>query len=606
MYGCRWLPLAAALFLIEGVCAAISAARGGAEERLVSDFGYDSEDSTRFLQAAIDSGAKRIVIDARRWVTLPLRGRSDQEIFFEDGAVLEAKKGAYLGVNDCIFTFTCCSNVVVGGKGIVRMHRDDYLKPPYRKGEWRHAVDLAGSSNVRIWGLTLCESGGDGVYVGGISLKRAKALGLPGRVYNCHNVVLEDLVCDGNARQGVSVTGVDGFRAERCVFRNTKGLPPQAGIDFEPNNSSNLMKGIVMRDCLFENNRGFGIELALSHSEPGKAEPFDMLFERCRTVGNASSVAVHNTRSDHTEIAGRIVFRDCSFEHPRGGALAINATPKCPFTCEITGCRIVEKDTAGHDAATAITEDWIERNIPFAAKNGRRLPVKPKVDYAELEVVDRVPGKTVKLPRLTFRNNSGFVFYAARPGPVNITWRQKVIGKFGKLRTGTARIVSMSDGKSATVPVPPEKPERLDFAAPAAGFYRIEVDAGRVNLSLMESYCPIAVDLTGDWQNLIASAGDFHFSVAERSPAFGFFVAGDGGEAVGVELVSPSGKVAWTKDAVFSWTGFISDESPEPGLWKATFRRPSRGTFEDWAVDLSGVEGFLFLSPDRYWKKRNE
>ena len=71
----------------------------------VSEFGFDAEDSTRFMQAAIDSGAKKVVVDARRWIVLPLRGRSNQEIFFEDGAVVEAKKGAYLGKDDCVFSF---------------------------------------------------------------------------------------------------------------------------------------------------------------------------------------------------------------------------------------------------------------------------------------------------------------------------------------------------------------------------------------------------------------------------------------------------------------------------------------------------------------------
>ena len=48
----------------------------------VSEFGFDENDSTRFLQAAIDSGAEKVVIDARHWITEPLRGRSNQELFF--------------------------------------------------------------------------------------------------------------------------------------------------------------------------------------------------------------------------------------------------------------------------------------------------------------------------------------------------------------------------------------------------------------------------------------------------------------------------------------------------------------------------------------------
>lgn len=569
----------------------------------VSSFGYDEADSTRFLQAAIDSGAKKVVVDAKHWVTLPLRGRSDQEIFFEDGAVVEAKRGAYFGVNDCVFTFPCCSNVVIGGKGEIRMWHDDYLKPPYKKSEWRHAIDLAGSVDARVWGLRIVGGGGDGVYVGGINPRRAKGYGLAHGARNCTRVVLEDLVCDGCVRQGCSVTGVEGFRAERCVFRNTRGLPPQAGIDFEPNGNGNRMSGIVMRDCVFENNRGFGIELALSHNEPGAAKPFDMLFERCRTIGNASSVAVHNTRPDHTEIAGRLVFRDCSFEHPRGGSLAINATPKCPFECEITGCRVVRKGADGKDAVTPVDENWIRENLPFLAKKGTLPTAKPKVDYAALRIVDAAPGKPVKLAPFKFRNRLHFTFHADKAGPVNIRWKQRKVGKYSKLKTGEAKVVSLQDGTTTTIPLPSDEPALLGFSAPAPGFYSVAADVRRIQLSLLEADCPVGVDLTDDWQNVIGSKGDMYFWVPERSPAFGFFVAGDGGEAIGIDLVSPDGTVVWSRGAVFSWSGYASGGNPAAGLWKASFRRADRGSFEDWSFDLSGVEGYVFLSSEKYWKR---
>ena len=66
----------------------------------VSAFGYDAEDSTRFIQAALDSGARRVVFDRQQgpWITLPVVARSNQEIVFEDGVELQAKKGAFKGI----------------------------------------------------------------------------------------------------------------------------------------------------------------------------------------------------------------------------------------------------------------------------------------------------------------------------------------------------------------------------------------------------------------------------------------------------------------------------------------------------------------------------
>ena len=62
-----------------------------------SSFGVDPADSTRFLQAALSSGAKRVVIDkqAGPWLTGMLKGVSNVEIVFEPGAVIAAKPGAF-------------------------------------------------------------------------------------------------------------------------------------------------------------------------------------------------------------------------------------------------------------------------------------------------------------------------------------------------------------------------------------------------------------------------------------------------------------------------------------------------------------------------------
>ena len=84
----------------------VSGASAAQDEVRVSSFGFDAEDSTRFLQAAINSGARRVIVDRQEsaWITEPLFCVSDQEIVFEKGVVVEAKKGAFHGKNDCLFT----------------------------------------------------------------------------------------------------------------------------------------------------------------------------------------------------------------------------------------------------------------------------------------------------------------------------------------------------------------------------------------------------------------------------------------------------------------------------------------------------------------------
>ena len=59
-----------------GVVSIALVRKGGGRPEVVkaSDFGFDAEDSTRFLQAALDSGARKVVVDKMPspWVTQPL------------------------------------------------------------------------------------------------------------------------------------------------------------------------------------------------------------------------------------------------------------------------------------------------------------------------------------------------------------------------------------------------------------------------------------------------------------------------------------------------------------------------------------------------------
>ena len=140
-----------------------------AREVKVSSFGFDPEDSTRFIQAAIDSGAEKVIFDKMPspWVSLPLRGASKQELFFEPGVELVAKKGAFLGKEEALITFRDAEDVSLVGHGAtLRMHKSDYFKPPYEKSEWRHALSIHSCRRVKIEGLAIRDSGGDAIYIG--------------------------------------------------------------------------------------------------------------------------------------------------------------------------------------------------------------------------------------------------------------------------------------------------------------------------------------------------------------------------------------------------------------------------------------------------------
>ena len=201
------------------------------EEVKVSSFGGNAEDATEFFQKALDSGAKRVVVDraGSPYIVRPLFVRSNTRVLFEEGVEVLAKAGEFRDLFDALFTLHGVTNVLMRGLGkgaTLKMRIKDYQAAPYLRGEWRHAVNLLSVRNVMIDNLVLADSGGDGIYVG------AKPSNVP-----CRNVVIRDCVCDNNNRQGISVISADGLLIERTVMKNTRGTAPRAGIDFEPNSA---------------------------------------------------------------------------------------------------------------------------------------------------------------------------------------------------------------------------------------------------------------------------------------------------------------------------------------------------------------------------------
>ena len=174
-----------------------------AERVKISSFGYDPEDSTRFIQAALDSDHPKIILDrqAGPWYTLPLKGRSNKELVLEPGVELVAKRGAFLKRRDYLFELSYITNFTLrGGEGSAfRMWKEDYRKPPYEPGEWRYALRIIHSQNVLVEGLRFEKSGGDG-----IGICRSK------------NVTVRKCVCDGNHRQGLTL-----FSGENVLVEDT-------------------------------------------------------------------------------------------------------------------------------------------------------------------------------------------------------------------------------------------------------------------------------------------------------------------------------------------------------------------------------------------------
>ena len=311
-------------------------------------WGFDANDSTAQLQAALDCNAPVIIVDCPvidgktyPWIVRPLDVKGNREIVFAQNAELLAKKGEFLGKADSLVKIVGQSNVTLraekAGTTTLRMRKTDYHQAPYQKAEWRHALSIKSSSNIVVDGLNLVDSGGDGIYLGksmhGVTNK---------------NVTIRSVVCDGNNRQGISVITAENLLIENTILRNTWGTAPQAGIDFEPNQDDEKLANCVMRNCVCENNAGAGIDMYLPNLKR-KSGDISIVLDNVVSRNNArASVALTVNNTEDESLTGRIVFRNCRFENDRGG-FQLRAVAQNGATIEIEnttlkGCGVLPNE----------------------------------------------------------------------------------------------------------------------------------------------------------------------------------------------------------------------------------------------------------------------
>lgn len=350
---------------------------------VVDSFGFDPVDSTRYIQAAIDSGAEEIVIEKKDvpWVITPIKGRSNLHLILEKGVKIVAKEGEFKGVADCMFKFAFVTNVFIDGRGAtVQMRKRDYQNPPYAKAEWRSGFDFLSSENVTIQGVRVMETGGDGLYFGD------QTKGHP-----CRNLVVRRCIFESNHRQGVSVISADNLLIEDCIMRGTDGTAPKDGLDFEPNKETDQLTRCVVRRCRFENNKGAGIDIHLTPSRSSTL-PIDITVEDCYSTGNRYGTVYSGFTGDDL-VSGRVRFIRCVFERECGAAVGVFNKPARSVALRFEDCCFVSN----------CAENQVESDILFDMQ-GSKTEVTDGVTFAKLKIV-----QSIRRPWFQIRGNGAFV-----------------------------------------------------------------------------------------------------------------------------------------------------------------------------------------------------
>ncbi len=307
-------------------------------------WGFNPEDATETLQVAIDSGAKRLIVPNMRadWIVRPIRLAGNQELIFEPGTVVSAKRGEYRGRGDYMFTAQDVENLTIRGYGATfRMWKQDYITGlvleqmgwnrwygPYEKAEWRMTLAIRGAKNVTVAGLTLEDSGGDGIYIDGSKE----------RIYS-EDVHLRDIVCNNHYRQGISIISTENLKVDNCSFSNTWGTPPCSGVDIEPDKSEQRIKNVVFSGCKFIDNAGDGIEIFLAHTT-SESDDVTMRFENCYISSkHGTGIRVSKIRDDGP--GGSIEFDNCTVESTVGFGIKVQEKSAKGARVTFTNCSVI-------------------------------------------------------------------------------------------------------------------------------------------------------------------------------------------------------------------------------------------------------------------------
>lgn len=112
-------------------------------------------------------------------------------------------------------------------------------------GEWGMGIWFKRCKIVTVTGTTVKNCWGDGFYMGG------KA--------GPSNVIMNQCMSIGNRRQGLSIVEARDIIVNECLFADTRGTAPQAGIDIEPDKDSAGVHGVDIVKCRFERNANYGL-----------------------------------------------------------------------------------------------------------------------------------------------------------------------------------------------------------------------------------------------------------------------------------------------------------------------------------------------------------
>lgn len=249
-------------------------------------------DDTSAFQQAVNAGNVFVppgtyLINPTVSVFIP----SNRTFYLSRGATLKAKTNGADSYH--VLRVYDVENVRIEGGGKIIGDRDTHTGTT---GESGMAISLNGSKNVTIRDLDISKMWGDGIYIGRTSLNP-----------QCLNVRIEDVDISKVRRNGISVISVDGLHLKNITIKEISGVLPEAGIDFEPNYSTEWITNINAENIDISDTNGCGIVFGVAGISGSKANLF-LNFKNIRTTRTKNGL--YMTYGNLIAPIGSVIFED--------------------------------------------------------------------------------------------------------------------------------------------------------------------------------------------------------------------------------------------------------------------------------------------------------
>lgn len=246
-----------------------------------------AENDSAAINNALLTSSKVILQEGTYYISplAPVSIPANKHLVFETGAVLKIipiDSGNHVGIaieNDNVIL----DNPAVDGQ---RTLMGDSVG-------FGHGIYINNAKNCVINNPKSNNCFEDGIYITGLN----------------EDITINNPICNNNRRQGITVVSAKNLVIKNPVCTNTNGLSPEAGIDIEPNNNTDILDNILIDNPVTENNNGSGVVVNVNKLK-GVNKIINIKVLNGKDDGSYAGVTIQNIMDNTHKLTGAIRFDD--------------------------------------------------------------------------------------------------------------------------------------------------------------------------------------------------------------------------------------------------------------------------------------------------------